>query len=81
MPAVETSQRESPTRDMSNRYSFTLGPRSSSSPLLVRGVLPREVPGVDDVELAVRQPLVEKLDVDQWYRRVRLAGVMICTGV
>src|ERR1700722_13818095 len=40
---------------------------------LVRAVLPGEVARLEDVELAVGQPLVEKLAVDRWYHRVLAA--------
>src|ERR1700678_1939586 len=41
---------------------------------LGRSVLPDEVPDVDRVELAVGQPLVEKLGVDRRHRRIMCAG-------
>src|ERR1700679_1667626 len=41
---------------------------------LVRAVLPDEMAGVDRVELAVGQPLVEKLGVYRRHRRIMRAG-------
>src|SRR6478735_2543610 len=66
----------------SSLFSFWLaGGRIVSAPtsryehrVLVGRVLPGEVPRVDDVELAVRQPLVEELGVDRWHRQVLPAG-------
>src|SRR4029077_15627732 len=42
--------------------------------VLVGAVFPGEVPSVDDVELAVRQPLMEELGVDRRHRTVPAAG-------
>src|SRR6266568_4986797 len=42
--------------------------------VLVGCVLPGEVPGIEDVELAARQPVVQELGVDRRHRRVAGAG-------
>jgi hypothetical protein len=41
---------------------------------LVCRVFPREVPDVDDVELAVREPLVEKFGFERRHRRISPPG-------
>lgn len=57
------------------------GGRVASAPLtrderrvLVRAVLPQEVTGINEVALALGQPLVEKLAVARWHRCVSPAG-------
>jgi hypothetical protein len=81
--AEATDPTADPDRRAWHRAQAAAGPDEEVAAELERsaGVFPGEVARVDDVELAVRQPLVQEAGVDRRHRRIASAGDDLHRGV
>ena len=71
---MSVSWGEGPVTVVVYQFRAYTPPVRNERSVLVCGVVPGKLPHIDDVELGLGQPLIDKLAVDRWRRAVSAAG-------